>query len=169
MSTVLEWLTFGLEIASGVAVFVAAARRGQLRRIWNGPMRFSVACGLLCLLMGGAETWLGQRPGFHVLAAAFGVVGQGALALGIGGLCFFLLVFFCTALHERQQMARSPQVAGLTGELQSLILSGQTARAAQVYQRENWVSEQEAREAVEAIRQALAAGLHQLRGSNSYS
>lgn len=148
-----------LVIAFGVVVFIPYARRGEFRRIWNRPMRFTLACGLLSCLLGWAGAWFRQSSGFHSFGNTVETAAVVMVNLGIIGLCAFLAVFFLSVMRERRNRKRVPAILEPIDEVQALLMRGEMARAIEVYQRENKVSNSEAKEAVEAVAQALEAGL----------
>ena len=148
-------------IACGAATFILYPhpRKEQFRRVWNWPLRFSAACWLFFFLFAGFGTWLRQKPGFESLGDSLGTATVIAASFGIISLCLFLIVFSLAIARDLRNRKRVPAIVEPIDEVQALLLHGQTARAIELYQRENRVSDLEAKEAVEALAQALEAGL----------
>jgi hypothetical protein len=145
--------------ATVIIGFIAMARAGEFRRVWNRPMRAAMICWGIFAALG----WLGPRlTALHMtgrFVEALGVVQLTAVALGMISLVVVLVGLLGSLSRDLRPENRAAVPNDPIDTIQQLIADGKKTDAARFYQEQNHVSLHEAEDAIHQIDTALKAGL----------
>ena len=149
-----------LLVVHGLLTFIEMARRGQLPRLWNVPMRVTVFFGLLFGLLWGVGAWAGRQNGsVNSFSTGLEIAAVSCFFAGLISFAVFSAGFLITMIRNFKLKHRPVPIRNGIDNVQTLLLSGERREAILLYQMQNNVTPEEAEEAVDAIGAALQAGL----------
>ena len=149
-----------LLVVHGLLNFIEMARQGQLPRLWNVPMRITVFFGLLFGLLWGVSAWAGRQTGsVSSFSTGLEIVAVSCFFAGLTSFAVFSAGFLITMIRNFKLKHRLVPIKDDVNSIQTLLLSGERHEAILLYQMQNYVTPEEAEEAVNAIGAALQAGL----------